>query len=326
MQTKIAIGCIIQWYEVELYEEYIDSLINAIEFVDDKSKVLVDICFYLSENLEKIDSSKKTISEIREKFYETEKKLLDLNINCIVNYYDATSVFSISDYRREFNDEYCGEADVLMWGETDSLIPRQTFRILDALHINNKNAGVFKYLAFFGTNKMWDDSWKQIEHNDFTDKPFIHEDNDNWWSINYVTTIEEMNKINDSVEELDVRVVSPYKFNGCGLVISSDVIKSGVNIPKAILLVHEDTAFQNALIRFFKNEVPQFVIKNIFLPHNRKNPKKRMYVKGEDDIDDLLEKRKSNHWYKKVWELDHIQAHDMYSQNKIYKWEEIINE
>ena len=67
MQTKIAIGCIIQWYEVELYEEYIDSLINAIEFVDDKSKVLVDICFYLSENLEKIDSSKKTISEIREK-------------------------------------------------------------------------------------------------------------------------------------------------------------------------------------------------------------------------------------------------------------------
>ena len=39
--------------------------------------------------------------------------------------------------------------------------------------------------------------------------------------------IDEMNKFNDKVEELDVRLVNPYKFNGCGLVISSDVIKSG---------------------------------------------------------------------------------------------------
>ena len=325
VDTKIAIGCIVQWYEVEMYEEYLDSVINAIKFVDNKDKVIVDICFYLSQNLEEIDTSLITMDKIKETFKKSEKKLLDNDINCVVNYYEDEKIFSISDYRREFNSKYCEIADVLMWGESDSLIPRQTFDILDSLHINNVNNGVYKYLGFFGTNKMWDDSWKAIEHTDFTDKPFIHEDNDNWWSINYITTLDEVNKINDKVEELDVRVVNPYKFNGCGLVISSDVIKAGVNIPKSIMLVHEDTAFQNSLIRFFGDSVPQFIIKNIFLAHNRKNPNKRMYVIDEDKIDDLLEKRKSNHWYKRVWDLDHQQAHDMFSQNKIYTWEEVLN-
>ena len=36
VDTKIAIGCIVQWYEVEMYEEYLDSVINAINFVDNK--------------------------------------------------------------------------------------------------------------------------------------------------------------------------------------------------------------------------------------------------------------------------------------------------
>ena len=52
-----------------------------------------------------------------------------------------------------------------------------------------------------------------------------------------------MNKINNKIEELDVRTVNSYKFNGCGLVISSDVIKNGVNIPKSTFFIHEDTAF-----------------------------------------------------------------------------------
>ena len=260
----IAIGCIIQWYEVEMYEEYLDSVVSAINFMDDKRKVIVDLCFYLSQNLEQIDTSLMTIDNIKERFINSEKKMLDNGINCVVNYYKDDKIFSISDYRREFNNKYCEEVDVLMWGESDSLIPRQTFDILDSLHANNINNGIYKYLGFFGTNKMWDDSWKIIEHTDF-------------------------------------------------------------NIPKSIMLVHEDTAFQNSLIRFFGDSVPQFIIKNIFLAHNRKNPNKRMYVIDEDKIDDLLEKRKSNHWYKRVWDLDHQQAHDMFSQNKIYTWEEVLN-
>ena len=199
--TTIAIGCIIQWYEVEMYEEYLDSVVSAINFMDDKRKVIVDLCFYLSQNLEQIDTSLMTIDNIKERFINSEKKMLDNGINCVVNYYKDDKIFSISDYRREFNNKYCEEVDVLMCGESDSLIPRQTFDILDSLHANNINNGIYKYLGFFGTNKMWDDSWKVIEHTDFTDKPFIHEDNDNWWSINYITTLDEVNKIKGNYED-----------------------------------------------------------------------------------------------------------------------------
>ena len=121
-----------------------------------------------------------------------------------------------------------------------------------------------------------------LEHPDFTIKPFIENDYDNWWSLKYTMTKDEMNKINDKTEDLEVLIAPQHKFNGCGLVISSDIIKSGVNVPRAIMLAHEDTAFQNSLIRMFGTSIPQFVIKNVLLVHNRKHPKKREYVLGED--------------------------------------------
>ena len=111
---------------------------------------------------------------------------------------------------------------------------------------------------------MWDESWKVLEHPDFTEKPFIEDDYDNWWSLKYTMNIDEMNKINEKVEELDVRTLDQFKFNGCGLVISSDVIKAGVNIPKSSFFVHEDTAFQNMLIKIFGNSI-NYLLENKIL-------------------------------------------------------------
>ena len=328
LKNKYAIGCIIQWYEVEIYEDYIESVINSLKDVENKENVIVDLCFYLSQNLEQIDLDKMQMTEVIERFKNTEKKLLGNDIKCVVNYYtNEDEIYTIANYRRDFNEKYCTEVDVLMWGETDSLIPKQNFAVLDLLHTNNVSQNVHKYLAFFGGCKMWDDSWKPVEHTDFTDKPFIENDNDNWWSLRYIMSIDEMNEINKKVDELDVRVVNPYKFNGCGLVISSDVIKSGVNIPKSVMLVHEDTAFQNSLIKMFDGNIPQFIFKNILLVHNRKHPKKRMYVVGEDENETNPGlKRESNDWYKKVWKLDHHNANSMFIQTKVYNWGDVFDE
>ena len=113
------------------------------------------------------------------------------------------------------------------------LVPKQAFIILDSLH-NQFNNSTPKYLATFGISKMWDKSWEPLEHIDFTDKIFDGESDKHWWSLKYTMTKEEMNKINENVDELDVRVVSPHKFNGCGLVISSDLLRTGANIPPAV--------------------------------------------------------------------------------------------
>ena len=86
-------------------------------------------------------------------------------------------------------------------------------------------------------------------------------------------------------------MASPHKFNGCGLVISSEVIKAGVNIPKSVFFVHEDSAFMWMTNKVL-GDIPQYVVKNILLVHNRNHPNKRMYVKGESG-NTLNEKRRS---------------------------------
>ena len=212
-----------------------------------------------------------------------------------------------------------------MWGETDALIPRQTFQVLDNLHTSVKE-NTPKYVSFFGTCKMWDDSWLPIEHTEFTDKPFVDGDTENWWSLRYNMNIDEMNSFNDKVEDLDIRVINQYKFNGCGLVISSDLVKSGVNIPKSAFFIHEDTAFMIQLQQLFQGNIPQYVIKNILLVHNRKHTKKRSYVKGELKTDDVSGGRLRHDWYKKASDMSHHNTYNMFNQSKVYTWEDVFDE
>ena len=49
----IAAGCLVQWYEVDMFEEYIDSLILSIG--DNKDKVLIDVRLVTNQELEKIN-------------------------------------------------------------------------------------------------------------------------------------------------------------------------------------------------------------------------------------------------------------------------------
>ena len=322
MKTKFAIGCLVQWYEVEIVEEYLRTLESALETLENPINVTVDICWNLSQSLEKIDTTKKSLNDIETHFSGLTSRIRNYTRVKETFYKDDKHPYTIADYRRDFNDKYCTEVDVLMWGETDSLIPKQTFLILDNLHQTITQNGNSKYLAFFGTCKMWDDSWKPIEHNDFTDK--LHSDSrDDWWSVNYTTNIEEMNAINDKVDELDVRIVSPHKFNGCGLVISSEVIKSGVNIPKSSFFVHEDSAFMMMTNKVL-GDIPQYVIKNIFLVHNRKRLDKRKYIKGEDG-NTVAEMRKSTDWYtlaNKMCEQNYL---NLFNPNyKSFTWDDVL--
>ena len=313
-KTKFAIGCLIQWYECDIVEEYIDSLKEAIEEYD--GEVLVDFTICLNQDLE------KCISNTQLKMCEAKigNQILDVRFKTKI----TRDLVTIADYRRQFNEEYCEQADVLMWGESDSIIPKQTFNILDSLH-NQVSSQTPKYLGFFGGCKMWDDSWKPLEHPDFTDKPFIEGDTKNWWSLRYTMSKEEMNKINSKTEELDVRVLPQHKFNGCGLVISSEVIKAGVNIPRSVFFVHEDTAFMHMTNKVLGN-IPQYVIKNILLVHNRKSPKKRMHILGEENIDktDMGALRKSHSWYLKANKMCEQNCYNLFNpEYKSFTWKNV---
>ena len=330
LNNTFAIGCLIQWYEIELIEEYLQSVKNAADVVDNKENVIIDLYFNCSQELEKVDEGQITISDIKHKYRDIIKKLFgDLeyggyNIHSYINDV-SNSMYTIADYRRDFNDKYCIKVDVLMWGESDSLIPRQTFQILDNLHTSVKE-NTPKYVSFFGTCKMWDESWLPIEHTEFTDKPFVDGDTENWWSLRYNMNIDEMNSFNDKIEDLDIRSINQYKFNGCGLVISSDLVKSGVNIPKSSFFIHEDTAFMLQLQQMFQCSIPQYVVKNILLVHNRKHTKKRSYIKGELKSDDVSGGRLRHGWYKKASDMSHHNCYNMFNQSKTYNWNDVFGD
>ena len=332
LNNKFAIGCLIQWYEIEIIEEYLRSVKKSLDSIDNKKNVIIDLYFNTSQALEKINEDEISISGIKDKYYNLLEEIFDYdfefdvsdsyNLKLHTNEHNK-QIHTIADYRREFNDKYCEGVDVLMWGETDSILPKQTFEVLDNLHTQVKDTTP-KYVSFFGICKMWDESWKILEHPDFTDKPFIENDYDNWWSLKYTMSADEMYKINDKVEELDVRTLNQFKFNGCGLVISSEVIKAGVNIPRSVFFVHEDTAFQNVMIRLFGNSIPQYVIKNVLLVHNRNHPKKRMYIEGERKDGTMNEKRRSNDWYVKANKMCEHNAYNIFNQSQTYSWKDVF--
>ena len=324
IKNKIAIGCLVQFYEIDIIEDYLKSVKYAREDIENKENIEVDICLNLNQGLEQLDESKINMLDIKERM----DTLVGDNIGYLnLRYWVNTErIYTIADYRRDFNDRYCERVDVLMWGESDSLIPRQTFEIIDNLH-NAAKESTPKYVGFFSTCKMWDDTWKVLEHPDFTDKPFIEMETENWWSLRYNMTQKEMDKINDKVEDLDIQVTQNLKFNGCGLIISSDVIKSGCNIPRSVFFVHEDTAFMNNCLIHFRNQLPQYIIKNVLLVHNRKLPNKRMYIKGQDVQDgNMTEMRRKQYWFKNADKMSQRNAFNLTEQGYTYTWDDVFKE
>jgi len=314
MKTKFAIGCLVQWYEVEMISEYFESLRDAIDSYD--SSVMVDILLSTNEDLEKCESADIMDHCIRSIKYAASKYKFDVSL--------TEDLITIADYRRIFNDKYCELADVLIWGESDMLVPAQAFQALDILH-QQQSSVTPKYLATFAICKMWDASWKSLEHVDFTDKPFIEMDTTNWWSLRYTMSKEEMNKIND-IDTLDVTTIQPHKFNGCGLVISSEVIKSGVNIPKSVFFVHEDTAFMLMTNKILGN-IPQYHFRNILVVHNRKHPKKRSYILGEEGIDktNTGKLREVHTWYTKANKYCEENCYNIFNPNyKPKTWKDVL--
>ena len=314
--TKFAIGCLVQWYEIEILPEYIDTLLKAIDAYG-KNSVVIDLKLVTNQELEQLDNPDRLVY-ILSQFDKQVEKLKGYRANVLID----KNLTTIADYRREFNNTYCELADVLIWGETDMLVPKQVFTSLDNLHYNINTP---KYLATFAICKMWDNSWKPLEHVEFTNKPFIEGDTENWWSLRYTMNAEEMNAFNDKVEDLDVATVQPHKFNGCGLVISSEVIKSGVNIPSSVFFIHEDTAFMLMTQKVLGN-IPQYHFKNILVVHNRKHPNKRVYVKGEEGIDktDTGALRRAHDWYAKANKMCEQNCYNLFNpEHKAFTWKDV---
>ena len=83
----------------------------------------------------------------------------------------------------------------------------------------------------------------------------------------------------------------------------------------------------NIVIKMF-GAIPQYHIKNIYLPHNRKHPDKRAMIEGEEDMDklDIGKLRKSHDWYVKANKYCEENCYNLFNPNyKAKTWEDVFN-
>jgi len=303
LKNKYIVGVHVMFYEIEMLSEYVDACIGMIQEVDNKENVTFHFTWNISEYFEKIDINTISAQELNDKFYSQINRIKQFGSELLVEIKDNNSeVYNIADYRRDLNYKYCTKYDFVLWGETDSFWPKESLTIIEQINDYAISQNINKYVLFFSERKMWDDGWKVIEHNDFTNVQFI--DNNDWALNNLASsksymTLQQMYEINDKAKELDVRILNIPKFDGSCLVIKSDLIKSGVNIPQSLLCSGEDTSFADMAKLLMGDNFVQFVIKNILRVHNRRHPKKRLYILNENNPRGFCSKEGKGDW----WEI-----------------------
>ena len=288
------------WFEIEMYEDFLNGLVNLLTNIDEDSlyNVQVDICFNMSEVIEKIDTGKITPEQLEYKFNEmTELFQTKVGVRLKINkrIIKKDEYYFHTDYRRDLNYNYCKKVDYVMWGETDSFFPREAFQVIETLAKYTDEQNIYRYLLSFADRKMWDSSWDPLVHIDYRDVVFVDDDKQhlNPNQAKSQMSIEKMNEINDKTEEFQFGYIQHPKISGACLVLSADLIKSGVNIPSC-MIYNDDEGLSIMSQKLLGQNYLQFVCENILHVHARRHPQKRMYVKDEDNEHSFIDRKHNN--------------------------------
>lgn len=315
LKNKIIIGTLIQYYEINMIGEMIHSYVKMLESIENKENVTFVFTINLQQYLEKIDWD--YFKEEFGIFAEWELKdlfehKLGVNgiypANFVINYKtDNDPFFNIADFRRELCWEWCTKSDLVIFGETDTMFGSKSLILIDSLHEYVKDSTP-KYVANFAGRKNWDSSWDQITHPMFVNTKIVDVMNDEASEKSYMTydRMEQINDIEFNLVEI-VEMREP-KADGAGLILSSELLKSGVTLPKSILLHGEDEALLRVAKRIMGDEFIQYHFSNYLRVHNRRHPNKRVGILNESNPRGLCSAEDKGGWWV---ELEHKSKHNL---------------
>ena len=68
LKNKYVIGTHVMWFEIEMYADFIDGMVNLLETVENKENVTIDLCFNMLQHFEKVDTDKikKFLNKVKE--------------------------------------------------------------------------------------------------------------------------------------------------------------------------------------------------------------------------------------------------------------------
>ena len=98
LNNTFAIGCLIQWYEIELVGEYLQSVKNSLDVIDNKENVVIDLYFNCDQSLEKLDKNQTDITKIKNKYNSLLKSIFDYDEDYPYGNYNSNVIEKISEY------------------------------------------------------------------------------------------------------------------------------------------------------------------------------------------------------------------------------------
>ena len=93
LKNKYVIGTHVMFFEIEMYKDFIDGMINLLETVENKKDVTIDLCLNLTQQIEKLDINKITESAILDKFNDGVQRLKDIGVEKIITYINELEKF-----------------------------------------------------------------------------------------------------------------------------------------------------------------------------------------------------------------------------------------
>lgn len=256
------------WYETAMIKECWDSILAA-KKIASTVPIKIKICFNEQTYIEKPSNGKKV-----EEFFKPHLEhplLRECDVE-VVTKTNKDEFYNIADWRREVYDP---EARYTIWGETDTILPRDIFYILSMINIEKP------HVLTFASRPMWDNSWDVVTHKRLLgySKPCQCGDNHREDCIelleaplkykDYITQ-EELDRFNEESGDIKIEQV-PWKLDG-----STVCISKGLETPfiaPGMHFVREDTCLEYYLR---KKNIPQVCVTTRLKGHNYKHPRKRV--------------------------------------------------
>lgn len=278
----------IMWYEIELVEEYLASLTQAV--LNAKWPIRLNFMINAQTYLEAPDDNSNALElalQIQTMILthpfniwsSTQEILTDIKT-------DEEPFYNIGDYRR---DTFNTGTGYTVWGETDALYPKRYFQLLEIIATED-----FKdpYVVSLASRKCWDTTWNIVEHSRFqplepTTKgqkklkaPF------NW--DDYITQ-QELDDFNDEQTKAPPLLELPViKFDGALLALSGGMPQL---IPGDQHFGPDDWAAQMTLQCIYPN-IKQYHLPTVLKGHNYMHPRKRLHT--DSTREDLRYKQEVN--------------------------------
>jgi hypothetical protein len=263
---KILYHLHIMWYETDLVNETLDSLLLAINSTKNAT-VDIKICYNYQTYLEIPD-----VTDVKKLFDKVNlhpifnNSLIDIKISEKTMH---DNFYNIADWRR---DNYGDDYDYYVWGESDCLVPACFFTNISRIDYLNP------HVVSYSQRKMWDESWLEVEHELLKPIPYDY----NMELIkplgqHYYMSIEEMNNFN-SIFPINVVSLKNVKIDG-NMTALSKGLPTPI-IPIEMHFIHEDLALQLLLQ---KNNICQLHFPYQIKVHNRMHPLKRVYTKTKKE-------------------------------------------